>query len=552
MTKSQSQNKSKIKNQKLRISHLFVICVLTFFCHLCFDIYHYALAQENKLAALSKQVMEAKADTGLFPVFEEIKAIYFKDNKYPEFLDFLKSTGRKKKNLQGLVNYYTALARYNQLKYLEDIQDWNEYFSEGDSYRAELEKSLNTAIKDSKAGDALNLSALFLSYRYHKEKQDGLATDSLKAIVASAGEFAKKNSATALLKDIADQLMAGGEKAEARKLYDLYVEKLSTSSMKGPELGNIAQDFYNKGNLELSEAVYDAYIRQSADTLPKEELVALLINIAKNFAYKDNGVSDPAYAERIFQELEKRGGIEAFNEDLMYLRAFNLEKMQDAKAAKEIYTLLLKTYKPSKYTDEAEFKIAVFDTYLLNNPEEGKSYFEGLAKKEKISPQVISAFYQLGLLSQWKENFAGALNYYNQLIALAKTDYQDEVNLAQERIKEINDKKPLEYNLRAFLDTALKSSAQTGKVSLISKPYKAKRNSEVLVDSNVVVPESGCTQVELQYLWSGDLGGTIPASTQSSFSTKYQYPGTKVINVVVVNPSGITDYGLDLVDTSSD
>ncbi|MDD4899933.1 MAG: hypothetical protein PHG68_05005, partial [Candidatus Omnitrophica bacterium] len=499
--------KIQMSNPKNKVLSL-VICVLGLFWILCFCICRYSFAEENKLTVLSKQVMEAKTDTGLFPVFEEIKGIYFKDNKYPEFLDFLKSVGRKKRNLQGLLNYYTALARYNQLKYLEDIQDWNEYFSEGDSYRAELEKSLNAAIKDSKAGDALNLSALFLSYRYHKEKQDGLATDALKAIVTSAGEFAKKNSDTALLKDIADQLMVGGEKAESRKLYDLYVEKLSTSSMKGPELGNIAQDFYNKGNLELSEAVFDAYIKQSADAFPKEELVAFLVNIAKNFAYKDNGVSDPAYAERIFQELEKRGGIEAFNEDLMYLRAFNLEKMQDAKAAKEIYMLLLKTYKPSKYADEAEFKIAVFDTYLLNNLEEGKSYFEGLAKKEKISPQVISAFYQLGLLSQWKEDFTGALNYYNQLATLAKTDFQDEVNLAQERIKEINDKKPLEYNLRAFLDAALKSSAQTGKVSLISKPYKAKRNSEVLVDSNIVVPESGCTQVELQYLWSGDLGGT--------------------------------------------
>ncbi|MDD2752237.1 MAG: hypothetical protein PHN59_03825 [Candidatus Omnitrophica bacterium] len=556
MTKSKIQNKFKIQASNLKTKVLsLVICALGLSWILCFDIGNYSYAQENNLAVLSKQIMEAKPDANIYPVFEQLKAIYFKDNKYPEFLDFLKSLNRKKKTLQTFTNYYTALSRFYQLKYLEDIQDWNEYFSEGDSYRAELEKTLNAAIKESKPGEALNLAAQFLFYRYHKEKQDGQAQGALKDIVNSATEYSKKASDVTLIKDIADQLLSSGEKTESRKLYDLYVEKLSSSEIKSADLGNIALDFYNKGNLELSEAVYDAYIKKVGVTLPKEELIPLLINIAKKFAYKDEGQSDPAYAEKIFQEIEKRGGANAFDEDLIYLRAFNLEKMQQVKEAKEIYLSLLKANKASKYADEAEFKIAVFDTYLLSNPEEGKSYFTGLIKKEKISPQVISAFYQLGLLSQWKEDHAAALNYYNQLITLAKSDFQDLLALTQERVKEINEKKALEYNLRAFLDAALNSqgaSAQTGKVSLFSKPYKVKKSGQVLVDSNTAVPESGCTQVELQYLWSGDLGEGAPTSNQSSFSTKYQYSGTKVINVVVVNPSGITDYGLDLVDTLPD
>ena len=508
-------------------------------------------AEENKLTTLSKQIIEAKPETELYPIFEELRGLYFKDNKYPEFLDFLKSLGRKKKNLQPLINYYTALSRFYQLKYLEDIQDWNEYFSEGDQYRAELEKGLLAAIKDSTPNSAVYLSEQLLFYRFHKEKQDGLAQEALKNLLNSATEYSKQASDSNLLKDVADQLLTYGEKTESRKIYYLYVEKLAGSSMKSEQLGNIALEFYNKGNLELAQVVYDAYIKQIENSLTKEEFIPLLINIAKNFTYKDEGQSDPAYAEKIFQEVERKGAENVFDQDLIYLRAFNLEKMLCFKEARDVYLILLKQNQATKYADEAEFKIAVFDTYMLGNPEEGKKYFEGLAKKEKVSPQVISGLYQLGLLGQWKEDFTNALNYYNKLIALAKSDFPDISSLTQERIEEINNKTPLEYNLKTFLDVALKTETsvdQTEKVNLQCKPYKSKKDSEVNVNSNTTVPESGCTQVELQYLWSGDLGISVPSGSQASFSTKYQSPGTKLVNVVVVNPSGITDYGLDLVD----
>jgi hypothetical protein len=54
--------------------------------------------------------------------------------------------------------------------------------------------------------------------------------------------------------------------------------------------------------------------------------------------------------------------------------------------------------------------------------------------------------------------------------------------------------------------------------------------------------------VELQYLWSGDLGGANPGVEMSNFQGAYADPGTKVINIVLVSPAGIIDRTFTMVD----
>jgi hypothetical protein len=55
-------------------------------------------------------------------------------------------------------------------------------------------------------------------------------------------------------------------------------------------------------------------------------------------------------------------------------------------------------------------------------------------------------------------------------------------------------------------------------------------------------------QVEVQYLWSGNIGTSKPTLTESNFTTTYIQPGTKEINLVVVSPSGIIDRSIVMVD----
>ena len=66
--------------------------------------------------------------------------------------------------------------------------------------------------------------------------------------------------------------------------------------------------------------------------------------MVKDFSYKDQGPKDPAYAEKLFKEMEQSAGRDVFDEGLMYLRAFNLEKSKEYPKAKEAYLELLKHF----------------------------------------------------------------------------------------------------------------------------------------------------------------------------------------------------------------
>jgi len=194
--------------------------------------------------------------------------------------------------------------------------------------------------------------------------------------------------------------------------------------------------------------------------------------------------------------------------------------------------------------------VAVISTYILRNRDKGADYFVKLAEKN-ASAQSISSLYQLGLLSQWDKDYPKAKAYYNKLLEKAQSNFIETQNMAKVRLKEIEGGLAIESNLLAFLDDSLKKeNAQFDmtRTSLTINPYNAPANSEIAVDSIALSGASGCMQVELQYLWSGDLGSATPQSAQSGFPTTYKDPGSKVICLVVLAPSGTLDRALDFAD----
>jgi tetratricopeptide (TPR) repeat protein len=285
--------------------------------------------------------------------------------------------------------------------------------------------------------------------------------------------------------------------------------------------------------------------------LPQDKLAALLLEIAKSFAYKSEGLSDPLYAEKIFQKMEDSGGKEAFNEELTYQRALNLEKAKEYKGSAKFYLKDLELDPKSQHSPEVNFKLGIISAYVSRNLEEAKGYFEKLAQKEKVDSYTLSALYQLGLLSQWQGENVPAKDYYTKLLEKAGESAVEIKASAEERLKEIEEGRPLEYNLKTFLDLSLKeenSLFNMSKVDLKSQPSISRSNTEVALNSSPYIPQSGCMQVELNYLWSGDLGLKKPQNSEANFSTSFSEPGTKVINLVVVSPSGVTDRSMELID----
>jgi len=545
---------TKEKNPYFKFSGLifFIICGAIFLSLPRAD----SFAQENnQLVDLTKQIIESKTNAGLYAPFDELKAIYFKDNKYPEFVEFLKSLSLKKKEIEPFVDYYTALTRYSQLKFLEEKQNWDEYFSQGNTYRDEITAAAQKSIDATGPKDALWVYARLLLWQFHKDQQDVLAEQALSDLMSSVSEYSKEASDPLPIKNAADKLLSYGEKSKSRELYKIYVGKIVSSDVKDDQLKSTAEDFYKQGNLELSEAIYDVYLERIIKSLPKEESTAVLIDIAKLFAYKNEGPNDMIYAEKIFQRIEDLSGKESFDEGLIYLRAFNLEKAKEYQKAKDIYVDFVQRFPADSRVEQATYKIGVICAYVLRDIKCGRDNFIKLAEKETTTPYVISSLYQLGLLGQWENDLEKAKGYYNKLLEKAKEDFSESLAMAKERVREIEESRPMEYNIKTFLDVSLKGTELAGdmqKLNLNASSYILNKGKEVTLASGAYVPESGCMQVELQYLWSGDLEKTKPPLAQlsllPSFATSYKDPGTKVINLVVIAPGGVLDRNIDMLD----
>lgn len=528
-----------------------VVFICLFFC-LRGSAPAWAVSPSQETASLTKKIMEAKSSAELYSAFEELSGPYFNEHRYEELIAFLRSLSAKKKILEPFAEYYCSLSRYRQLKYLEEVQDWDTYFSNGNAYREQIVEGLEKALKGVPPREPLFVYARLLLWRFHQDQQDTFSEQALAGLTEAVTTYAKEGQDIACVKEAADTLLSYGEKARARELYRLYVERaVSSEKVDDKGLHTIAQGFYGEGNIELAELVYDKLIERVM-AVSKDKAAMMLLDIARLFAFKGTAAKDAAYAEKLFREAEAAAGEGIFDEELIYLRAFNLEKAKDYDGCKELYDALLTRFPKGAHTQEAIFKNGIIHTYVLGDLKTGREYFERLnLKSNSPSAHVISSMYQLGLLSQWEGDFAAAKDYYDALIQAAGGDFPETVLLAKERLREIEKAMPLEYNLKTFLDVSLKRGAgllDAQRVELNASLCRLNKAEETQIRSLTAGIESGCMQVELQYLWSGHLGSVAPSSSQSSFATRYDQAGTKEINLVVVSLSGVVGASIDLVD----
>jgi TolA-binding protein len=563
----------------------FLMILLVFIVSYQLSAIRYQLfAQDNnKLVSLSKKVIEVKANEDAYSILQELTELYFKEHKYNECIAYLKSLVNRKKTLEPMLNYYIGFTRYYELRYLEEAKGWDEYFNQGNNYRDEITGSLQKTINAVASTDALGVYARLTLWEFHKGQNDASSDAALSDLMDFVLSYAKEAKNLSAIKAAAAELLTYGEKTKSSQLYKIYVDKIATLQMKDAELKTAALGFYNEGNLDLAEGIYDVYIDRVKAALSKEKFIPILTEIAKIFIYKDQGLNDALYAEKMFQKIEEIGTKNAFDEELIYLRAFNLEKAREYQKAKDFYLDLVQRYPQGVHADKAYFKLGIIYTYILRDLKTGRGYFEKLAlrpslgltvsaagpsvpavaagnksdsaespaQEKAFSPQAISGLYQLGLLSQWQGDLTAAKEYYNKLLERALDSFPETKSLTGERLKEIEEARPIEYNLKTFLDASLKEEyahLDMTKINLKSHPYSAKKKEIINVDSVAYTADSGCLEVGLQYLWSGHLGQIESSPHDSRFNTTYAEAGSKEINLVVVSSTGIIERSIDLVD----
>jgi hypothetical protein len=509
-------------------------------------------AQEDKESlALSKQVMEAKTSHEARAPLDELRKLYFQENKYKEFVEFLNSLQKQKKGIEPAIDFYIGFTRYSQLRYLEEVQNWDEYFSQGNTYRSEIEASLAKVVEAVDETDVFSIYAKLILWKFHHYQQDTLAEGALEQLMISALACAERCASPLPIKQVADELLSAGEKTKSRQLYKIYVEKISSGNIKNEDLKDIARGFYEEKNLELAQALYDVYLDRAVKMGPKDEVVSDLLQIGKAFLPEEGKPGDIFYAEKIFKKIENLGGKEVFDQELTYARAFHLEKAKEYAQAKDVYIDLSTRFPAHPHHEEAVFKTAMIYTYVLRDIEKGRAYFMDLAKKERATPAVISSLYQLGLLAQWQEDLAAAKGHYDNLLDRAGRAFKDRTALTKARLKELAESKPLEYNLKKFLDVSLKKENALftmSKVDLKSSAFKLDKKQSAEISATSSMPASGCMEVMVDYLWSGNLGAATPSLGEPVFEVSYRYPGAKEINLVVVSSSGVVDRSMVFLD----
>lgn len=484
---------------------------------------------------------------------EALKDSYFQQHRYSEFVQYLSRQKKASPGLTTKISYYIALSRYQQLKYLEETQSWDEYFNSGNSYRDELTSQIDKVINATTPQDKLHIYALCLSWRFHKDQNDGFEDKARNDLVNAVIEYAKQNPESEVVKYVADVFSDYKNSNQARRLYNIYAKKLVESETDIEKLKQAAQDAYRRGNLSLAALIYDAYITKIIELYPKDKLIAELISILNQFAYNDQGSFDLEFANKLFAKLEEIAGSRVFDERLSYARAYNLEKAGEFPQAIEQYLYLIENFKESKFYHEALFKIGLFYAYAIRDIEKSRFYLEKLISGPSVNAQVISGFYQLGLLSQWSGDFNKAKEYYLELLERSSDDFPEIQILAKERLEEIKERSGrIEYNLKTFADLSLSELRQASlsfrQIDLSATPLKLKKGQTTEIRASSYLPSTGCLAVEIKYLWSGDLGETLPSIEQAGFFTFYSSCGTKMINLVVVTPTGIIGSGFIILE----
>lgn len=470
--------------------------------------------------------------------------------RYSDFVEQLLGCSLKNKKVPlALVQFAIASCRFDQLNYLEQQQLWDEYFNRGDEYRRQINDALVKVIADTPVKDSLHLSARLLFWQFHRKLEDAVQEQALGDLLTAGREYAKLTASEPRpLKDTADALMAAGERSKARELYKLYAEKVFSAVSSNEELQNEASSAYKQGNLELAESLYSVFIERIMNAYSKDRLKLELAEIARKFAYKDGALHDSEFAEKIFVKMSVITG-QVFDEELLYLRAYNLEKAKLFADAAVQYSAFLQQYPQSPLADKVICKLGLIQAYALRDAAAAQASLARLKDRENGGTYAVTSLYQLGLLAQWQGRLQEAREFYNLAVERAGADFPHTRRLIDARIEEIRKGGALENNLQLFLDLSLKEENSTfamTKVSLNASRYTVKKGETVTVDVATQVPASGCMQVQVENLWSGDASSAV--QTENGMSISFDEPGIKVITMVAGSPSATIDRAVDFID----
>jgi TolA-binding protein len=534
-----------------RINKLIVLIISVFIASVSLA------AQDSQVVIKLRQEIENSSDIRLIEKgLKELSDIYIKDNKFDEFYNFLETLEKNKQfKSVPMLYYYKVLARSSQLRFLEDGKMWEELFEKKDSYVSSIEADLAKANKLVTSKDGLSLNLKFLEWQLKKDNEKE-SINILEDLFNLASVYSKAQGDAAVIKNIADLLSKEKETNYAKKLYYVYVSKIAQSDIGLDELKNIADGFLSEDRINLAASLFDAYLDKVINSQTDKSIAALeMLKIAEKFAHsgwKDG--PDPFYAEKIYEKIDSLNQKGAFSEQEQYRRAYNLEKSKEYKSCLAEYLKLINDFPNYGDNDRIYFRIGVITAYISNEPDKAREYFLKVVNNYPSSVDYLNSLYHLGLLSHWQNDLEKAKECYGKILDKTKDiEVKPEIAvLANERKKEIEEAREIQYNLRVFLKSALTDKNIQEKapvhLELYARSAKDYIDMPVRFEANSYSLDTGCLQQNFTYLWSGQLGNNQNPLNEYEFETNYDDLGTKVVNVVLVGPSGIVSGTTEMAD----
>ena len=290
---------------------------------------------------------------------------------------------------------------------------------------------------------------------------------------------------------------------------------------------SIVKKFISENEIDLAHIAADAYLDKFS---VKEQLTgkADLLDLAGIFLAN----KDAVFAEKAFLALEKFYGVDAFNEDSLYTRAFNLEGIRDYESAYKYFKEI--------GTSKSFFHQALIKAYCLHEANTAKEIFAKLGAQEGSSPESITSLYHLGLINQWQGNLAQAKEAYLKVKEKIGSIYPYLEGQVLLRLAELEKNAPIEYKLKNFLDLALNEDSGvfgSSQVEIGLSTSKLKLKESLKVSTNIYTEPTGCMPIEKTFLWSGNLGVASPENQENKFDTSYEEPGIQIIYLVVASQS---------------
>lgn len=511
--------------------------------------------QDSETISLLKQNIESAASAETIePQLKELRDAYVSENRFDELYDFLAALEQDKRfNSSPLIYYYATSTRFDQMKFLEDNKMWEVLFDNKDLYESQMQSDLEKAKKLITSTDALSLKLKLLEWQLIKDDQQA-SINALEDLFNLAQGYIQEQDDMQVIKNIADELANRNENNYAKKLYSVYVAAISETDISQKELNNLAESFLEEGKIDYAISLYEAYLEKAADTQVEEGvIIGKMFDIAQKFVHSgwQEGL-DPFYAEKVYQKIDSLYSQKVFSGQAQYQRAYNLERSKEHNSCLVEYLELVTNFPKYKDKDRIYFRLGVISAYIFAEIDEAKEYFLKVAEDYPNSVDYLNSLYHLGLLDHWQGNTEAAMKHYLSIQrAMKDVQVKPEIaELSESRIKEIVEGEEIGYNLRTFLEATLadKEEKKHIQLELYAKSAKENKGNPIKFLTNSYFLDTGCIQQDFTYLWSGQLGDNQAPFNEDTFQTSYPDLGTKVVNVVLVGPSGAVDGTIEIAD----